>query len=623
MGNGPLVSVRIVGGGVLGLALVGSCFAQPTAQTDDRVVELPEFVITTPRVAIEDPANSISTPISMLRFEPLVDLQSRNFAEAQGDITIRGGIFEGTAVQLGGVNVFDPQTGHYAAELPVPPSMISAPLIAVGVDHAMDGFNGNAGTVRYDWRPIESRRLVSVGIGNGDLRRASAYFGQVVAHGDSRKPRIAFDLETSHSKADGTVEFGDHDFHRYAGRFQLISGESTTNLFAGYQSKFFGWPNLYTPFGVAETENLQTTLIVLGHRAPFADGLFEASGYFRRNKDDYEFDRSSPGLFNPYQHETQVYGGFAKLSMPVGLWQLTFRGDLASDSIESTSLGDHTRWYGRFAVSAGRDWEKGESVIEARFGAVFDYTNRDASAVSPMAEIAWIPNRSAENTTRWYAQVSESTRVPGYTALYSSPTGGLFRGADTLGRESAINYEVGASHKAADWNLQGAVFFRDDDPMVDWTYNYTAPNARTANEVHVKTTGVEFLAARSSERFDIFGSYTWLTKDADYGLATVDASFYALNFAEHRVTFSATARLGGGFEIRNDNEFRIQEENPLRTVGGDEALLTALGLFWNVPRIEGLELSLVVDNLWDSDFQEIPAVTAAGRQVTGSAMFRW
>jgi hypothetical protein len=610
---------------MLALALAIPGFGQSVAMTGagEKVVDLPDFETTTPRVAIEEPANSIDTPISMLRFEPLVDLQSRNFAEAQGDITIRGGIFEGTAVQLGGVNVFDPQTGHYAAELPVPPAMISAPMIAVGADHAMDGFNGNAGTVRYDWRPVESRGLVSAGIGSGNLQRASAYFGQIVSPGDSRKPRLAFDLETAHSKADGTIANGDHEFHRYAGRVQLISGESTTNLFAGYQSKFFGWPNLYTPFGVAETENLQTTLIVLGHRSPFADGLFEASGYFRRNNDDYEFDRFSPGLFDPFQHETQVFGGFAKLSMPVGLWQLTFRGDLASDSIESTTLGNHTRWYGRFAASAGRDFENGESVVEMRFGGVFDYTNRDASAVSPVAEVAWVPNRAAQNSTRWYAQISESTRVPGYTALYSSPTGGLFRGANTLGRESAINYEVGVSRKAADWDLKGAVFFRDDDPMVDWTYSYSAPNARSANEVRVQTAGVEFLASRSLEKFDIFGSYTWLTKDADYGQASVDASFYALNFAEHRLTFAITARLGGGFEIRNDNEFRIQEENPLRTVGGDEALLSALGLFWNVPRIEGLELSLVADNLWDSDFQEIPAVTAAGRQVTGSATYRW
>jgi hypothetical protein len=374
---------------------------------------------------------------------------------------------------------------------------------------------------------------------------------------------------------------------------------------------------------VAETENLQTTLIVLSQRSPLADGLFEASAYYRRNKDDYEFDRFTPGAFNPYQHETRVYGGFAKWSVPVGDWDMTFRGDLASDSIESTSLGNHSRWYGRLAAWAGRDWENSESVLEGRFGAVFDYTNRDGSAVSPVVEVAWIPDRSSENPTRAYASISESTRVPGYTALYSAPGGGLFRGASQLGREYSRNLEIGVSQRLAEWNFQGAIFHRNDDPMVDWTYSFAAPNARSANEVNIRTTGIELMAARSFGNVDVVSGYTWMTKDADYGSAAVDASFYALNFAVHRLTLSLTAPLGGGFEIRSDNEFRIQEKNALRTIGGDEALLSALGLFWNIPQLDGLELSLVVDNLWNSDFQEIPSVTAAGRQVTGSATYRW
>ena len=72
--------------------------------------------------------------------------------------------------------------------------------------------------------------------------------------------------------------------------------------------------------------------------------------------------------------------------------------------------------------------------------------------------------------------------------------------------------------------------------------------------------------------------HTFLDKDADYGAATIDASFYALNFAQHRLTAALTARLGRGFEVRVDNEFRMQEENLLRVVGGDNAVLSSVGL---------------------------------------------
>ena len=63
------------------------------------------------------------------------------------------------------------------------------------------------------------------------------------------------------------------------------------------------------------------------------------------------------------------------------------------------------------------------------------------------------------------------------------------------------------------------------------------------------------------------------------------------------------ARLGGGFELRMDNEARIQEDNPLRTVGGNRAVISSLGLFYRPPRRANFDFSLQVDNLWNSAFR--------------------
>jgi hypothetical protein len=122
---------------------------------------------------------------------------------------------------------------------------------------------------------------------------------------------------------------------------------------------------------------------------------------------------------------------------------------------------------------------------------------------------------------------------------------------------------------------------------------------------------------------DLVLGYAWLRKTADYGLAGVEASFYALNFPEHRLTAAIVAPLAAGWELRIDNEARVQERNFLRTIGGDRALLTAVGLHWNVRPVRGLRLSVQVDNLWDDDFQDVPAVPAAGRQVSFGAAYRW
>jgi hypothetical protein len=72
-----------------------------------------------------------------------------------------------------------------------------------------------------------------------------------------------------------------------------------------------------------------------------------------------------------------------------------------------------------------------------------------------------------------------------------------------------------------------------------------------------------------------------------------------------------------------DNQARIQESNTLRTIGGDRAMISSLGLFYRPSRTPNLELSLQVDNLWDSDFQEVPAVPAARREISGGLAYRW
>jgi vitamin B12 transporter len=67
----------------------------------------------------------------------------------------------------------------------------------------------------------------------------------------------------------------------------------------------------------------------------------------------------------------------------------------------------------------------------------------------------------------------------------------------------------------------------------------------------------------------------------------------------------------------------LQADNPLRRIGGDEALISALGLYWRVPDVPGLQLSLQVDNLWNANFEEVPAVPAARRLVMGGVRWQW
>lgn len=585
---------------------------------------LPEVVVSSPRVANPAPADTFAMPVSVLRYEPLLDVQGRNMAEGQADVIIRGGIFENTGFRIGSSTLLDPQTGHYLAEIPVAPAMLGAPTILTGGESALAGTNVTVGTVAYDWRPVTPMGRLVIGVGTHDLQHGEFYQGGVkpLANGLT----LAADVDYARSSGDGTVRYGDHDFQRVGGRVQLRTAQSQTDLYAGYQAKFFGWPNLYTPFGVYETENLQTTLAMLNHRVTrSAGGYFEAGAYYRRNKDDYEYNRLISGQYNPYQHESVVRGLAVEGREVRGDWFARYRAELVADHLDSTSLTAgryHAREIYKVAAATGREWSDryGGGWI-GQIGATWDDTNREGGAVSPIAEVTrkFPAGGDWQSVTLGY---SEATQVPTYTALNSSATSGLFRGNPNLGRETSRNLELSTIAQLAGWQVTAALFQRRDDGLVDWTYR-AGVTARTANAVDIRTDGFELVARRDFARVNVVLGYTALTKAADYGSANVDASFYALNYARHRLTAAITWQMAPGWELRMDNDARIQADNALRTAGGNRAWRTALAVAWRPAALPRLELVLQADNLWDSDYQEVPAVPASGRQVSLSAGYRW
>lgn len=595
-----------------------------SAQMADQSV-LPAVTVYSPRVANQAPTATFAMPVSALRFEPRVDLQTRNFAENQSDVTIRGGIFENTGFKIGAVSLFDPQTGHYFAEIPVAPAMLGAPRILTGSDLAAGSLNATVGGVAYDWRPIRTMGTAMVGGGEFGLTMAEFYQGYRFP-GPVTGGQLGADVAWAHSDSDGAVRFGDHALDRFNARIQFSTAASQTDFFAGYQEKFFGWPNLYTPFNSKESEDLRTLLVAFNRRSDFGAGDFaEFGAYYRRNEDDYAFDRFAPvGPIHPFQHTTWVKGAAASGRVTQDPLSLNYRAEWISDELESTSLTFgpyHTRNIMKLVLVPERVWmlESG-ARLRVKAGASYDDTNRDASAVSPILEIA--REASFDGAKRIYASYAETTQVATYTALKSNPTAGLFRGNQNLGREHSRNAEIGWSGRWADWTGQVAAFYRRDTDLVDWTF-VQGVVARTANPVDVATTGIEWVAQRSWKNCDVVLGYTWLTKDPDYRGAAVDASFYAGNYARHRFTAALVGRLTEALELRVDNEVRFQAPNLLRTTGGRDALLTSVGFGFRPPACKRLLLTVQADNVWNSHYQQVPSVPAAPRQISANVRYSW
>lgn len=588
--------------------------------------EIAEITVSASRVANSRPAGTYAVPATALRFDPQTELQSRGLAEGQADVTVRGGIFENTGLVVGAVTVMDPQTGHYSAELPIDPASLLTPNILTGIDSALGGFNSNIAAIYYALATINAGGEVLIGAGSDALSFQSLRLGTSKALNNGGELNGA--MSVALSRGDGDLPNGDHEFERYNVHVQHSRGDAQTDVILGYQDKFFGWPGMYTGFPtLAETDHTKTTLILASHRHDFDDSWYEVSAYYRGLEDNYDFDRTTQesGVPGSFDHKTQVYAVGFQGSRRSGAVDWRYGGQLTEDKlVRSTDLTEGrftSRWYATVSLIPTIELSRASGrTVSARVGATLDVSNHNSNVALPAVGLT-IRNASPTGSNYIDIEYAATSQVPGYTALNSRPTG-LFGGNPDLGREKARQMAISVGKDSSNWSGSTTLFYRRDGDLVDWTYATGAPFSRQANPVDLDVFGFEIIFTQNWKLLDLVGGYTYLDKNSDYGSAMVDASFYALNYARHRATLALRYRMTDRLELRLDSEYRVQEDNPLRT-SKEQTLLSSAALVWEPDYGRGLGLALTADNLTNSDYQFFPGTPAIGRQVSLSASYNW
>jgi outer membrane cobalamin receptor len=183
--------------------------------------------------------------------------------------------------------------------------------------------------------------------------------------------------------------------------------------------------------------------------------------------------------------------------------------------------------------------------------------------------------------------------------------------------------EAGIHAQQGDLSGKLVVFQRKDVNLVDWVFDATSPTARLASPVDMTVNGIEGWMGWQAGRTRLELGYAYLDKASSYPEGLADpASFYALNYARHRVLAFFEQKLGSGISGRLEAEYRNHPSNALRA-GGDEAFRVHLQLVWADFIRENWKLVVRADNLTDEDFQPVPGTPGPGREGRAILSYSW
>lgn len=432
---------------------------------------LKPLVIVTRQDIAAAPAGSID---DILEYLPQVDIRNRGKFGTQADLSIQGGSFDQSLVLLNGLNVSDPQTGHFHLNLPVELSAIHHAELVAGSASRRFGTHAFSGAVNLVTLPYDSSGFNS-GFTYGQHNYYRAYLNTNVS---GKYVSTMTSIGTSGS--DGYRENTDFRSTNIFFHSSASPGNLHADLMMGLNTRAFGANAFYTPRFARQYEETTTGLTGIKVSLKKRHSEFTMNGYFRVNKDYFVLDRNDPSFYRN-DHMTRVAGtGLeGRFSTRAGITHsaLQFR----RESILSTSLGEPVE---PVASMAGGDeitythgharnhlhWNINQNLEKGWFsldGGILLHMNSDLEFkpyVLPGLDIRFI----LPHSITIFTSVNRSMRLPTFTDLYyQGPTN---VGNPALLPERATTYELGAAWQGAVFRAAVNGFYRQGRELIDWVW---------------------------------------------------------------------------------------------------------------------------------------------------------
>jgi iron complex outermembrane receptor protein len=478
----------------------------------------------------------------LLRYVQGIDLRTRGSESVQADVNLRGGSADQTAVLLNGVNLTDPQTGHFNMDIPLDIRLIDRIEILYGPGAWTAGAISFSGAIN-----IVTRQIIRTGVEAGVTAGDHGY-GQAGAVGylNSGNWRVAAAANGTRSDGfTGNTDFG--IFNAYANVRYITNRFGQLSLQAGVQSKNFGANSFYTAAFPNQYEETRTLFASLQYKKNGRRWSVSAGAYYRRHHDRFELFRDGVGAYQGYPgpnfHLTDVAGATVQANYRSLLGVTSLSGDLRVDHIYSNTLGmplarshydpyegadlfvkSADRKYGSLSLKQVKEWRRWNFSAGLMGSGNDDYGfrmyaggNVDYAFSRQFTVGSWVHN---------------SYRMPTFTELYyNSPSQ---QGNPGLNPEEAFNADFHLVWTPGKWTVRGAFFSRYGYRVIDWVKLPSETVWKSTMLTDVHSLGTELAV-------DYRPGWRWLTSlHADYSYLHVNKrlgelqSLYTLDYLKNQ-----------------------------------------------------------------------------------------
>jgi vitamin B12 transporter len=542
------------------------------------------------------PAISVS---DLLHYVAGVDIRQRGAHGVQADAGIRGSTFDQVLILINGIKISDAQTGHHSLNLPIDVDNIERIEVLKGPAARIFGQNAFAGAINIITKNPDKAfiKVQAIGGSNG--------LGGFRISAAQTRDKVKHYLSASRDFSDGYQYNTAYTINNFFYQSQVNTNIGKLSVLAGYTDRAFGANGFYaSPAFTDQYETVQTSLAAVTLQTqPSEKVSIQHRVYWRRNFDDYIFNRFNPSAYrNLHLNNTVGYESNATLTHNHGSTGLGL--DVNQLWLRSTNLGDRERTV--ITLFAEHRIELLNKRFHLTPGIQFNYYSDFGANLFPGIDAGF----NLTQHVAVFGNMGYTYRVPTYTDLYYSDPANL--GNPELQPEYAISYEGGVKLIQSK-KVQGQVsyFVRDGKRIIDWTKVQESDPWRPDNLIGINMQGVDLnITWKPAKIIAVNAGYTYIDADkvSDSGF-----SRYAFENLNHQAQGGVTLFYSKSFSHSINYRYCDRANLP-------DYHLVDSRLMW-----QGKTFGAFTDltNIFDVTYKETNLVTMPGRWFKVGVSYRF